>query len=266
MRTTDYLQSLSAETQVLKNRVRYLIEDNHWQTDGEWKESVVRQVLRRHLPASVIVGRGFVVSAEDRSHQIDVLIFDSSMPVLFRDGDLAIVTPDAVVGMVEVKSRANPGIIAEAAGKCADDIAFVRRHLNSKAFAAIFAFESGEARPEAYLAAIRDASPEKQQRLDFVCLGDSRFIKYWDLDPAKGNRFYETWYSYQLPEMAPGYFFHNVIDAVSPRSVLQNNDVWFPRQGKELHVEGTIECAWPKQGAASGVARTKRKRAIVGGK
>jgi hypothetical protein len=98
MRTRDYFQSLAIEVEALKDRVRYLIEDQHWQTDGEWKESVIRQVLRRHLPQSVSVSRGFIVTASTASRQIDVLIVDSSKPVLFRDGDLVFVTPRSGLG------------------------------------------------------------------------------------------------------------------------------------------------------------------------
>jgi hypothetical protein len=122
MRIENYFRSLTAEVEALKDRVRQLIEDRHWQTDGEWKESVVRQMLRRHLPASASVGRGFVVTATQSSHQLDVLVFDSSKPVLFKDGDLVFVTPDAVFGVIEVKSRATQRILATAAEKLADDM------------------------------------------------------------------------------------------------------------------------------------------------
>src|SRR5690348_10543597 len=104
MQIEAYFKSLTREVNALKGRVRHLIEGNHWQTDGEWKESVVRQILRRHLPGSVEVGRGFVVTQDAATHQLDVLIFKSSKPVLFRDADLVFVTPDSVVGVVEVKS------------------------------------------------------------------------------------------------------------------------------------------------------------------
>src|SRR6058998_3443160 len=134
MRTQAYFQSLAAEVEALKDRVRYLIEDAHWQTDGEWKESVIRQVLRRHLPQSVSVGRGFVVTATATSRQIDVLIVDSGKPVLFRDGDLVFVTPDAVLGVIEVKSRATPPIVGEVAAKLAETMLVVRLHPNTRAF------------------------------------------------------------------------------------------------------------------------------------
>ena len=244
MRVEDYFRSLTAEVEALKSRVRHLIETNHWQTDGEWKESVIRQVLRRHLPASVSVGRGFVVTAVASSHQLDVLIFDSAKPILFRDGDLAFVTPDAVVGVIEVKSRATPHIVAKAAKKLAADMLLVRRHPNIRAFAALFAFEDGGGDTEAYLRAIAGPAARWENRIDLLCIGGSRFIKYWHFNPQNEQQMYETWHSYKLPDRAPGYFIHNAIDAVSPDSVFSNNEVWFPPGGKEPFRDGKRQGIW----------------------
>jgi len=62
MDLNNYFESLGLELDSLKLRVRRLLTSPNWQTDGEWKESVLRQVLRRHLPDTAVVGRGFVIS------------------------------------------------------------------------------------------------------------------------------------------------------------------------------------------------------------
>jgi len=247
MDTEAYLQSLASEVAALKDRVRYLIEDAHWQTDGEWKESVIRQVLRRHLPQSVRVTRGFVVTANATSRQIDVLIVDSSKPVLFRDGDLVFVTPDAVLGVLEVKSRATPTVVSDVAMTLAETMLLVRLHPNTRAFSGLFAFEQEGGSTDLYLSKIAEASPRWENRLDFVSLGASRFIRYWHLDPDEPKHVYEGWNSYALNGLAPGYFVHNVVDAVSPDSVLSNNDVWFPRRGKEPFRDGARPGLWPAE-------------------
>jgi hypothetical protein len=244
MNVRDYFESLGQELDALKNRVRYLIADAHWQTDGEWKESVLRQVLRRHLPDHAVVGRGFVVDGETATHQIDILIHDGSKPVLFRDGDLVFVTPDAVLGIIEVKSRVSPTTFAEAAQKIASDIGLVRLHANIRAFAAVFAFEAEPATAERYLEATADAAARWNDRLDFAAIGPDRFHKYWNEDPQRPTRPYSSWHSYQLPRLASGYFIHNVVDAVSPESVFRNSEVWFPAAGKEPYRDGTIRAAW----------------------
>lgn len=243
MRTEQYFRSLAIEMGALRDRVRFLIEDRHWQTDGEWKESVIRQVLRRHLPASVSVGRGFVVARNRVSHQIDILIYDSSKPRLFQDGDLAFVTPDAVLGVVEVKSRAPPTIIDAAAKKLATDMEIVHTPMNN-AFAAIFAFEDGGGSTSAYLDALAQSADRWTNHVDFMCIGESRFMYYWHLDPTHGQASYHGWHSYSLEQTAPGFFIHNIIDKVSPQSVFSNKDIWFPVDGKEAHRDGQVFAKW----------------------
>lgn len=99
----SYHLSVTEELYSIKDRIRNLVA--HWGTDGESKEVALRSVMRRHLPESVIVGRGFIVGPNSSSTQIDVLIIDANKPTLFKDGDLLIVTPDAVVAVIEVKTK-----------------------------------------------------------------------------------------------------------------------------------------------------------------
>jgi hypothetical protein len=114
MQTQDYFQSITDELNVLKNRVRNFIGSKHWQTDGEWKESVLRAILRRHLPTSIRLGRGFVIGDAWALQQIDILLFSSESPVLYQDGDLVFISADAVLGVVEVKTAADRSIDEDA--------------------------------------------------------------------------------------------------------------------------------------------------------
>jgi hypothetical protein len=108
-----YYKSITLELDALKDRVRYLIAGSHWPTDGEWKESVLRTLLRRHLPPIVGVGRGFIVAEQTNSAQTDVLLYDTSKPLLHQEGDLIFVTPDAVKGIIEVKSTLRRGELSK---------------------------------------------------------------------------------------------------------------------------------------------------------
>jgi len=101
------------------------------------------------------------------------------------------------------------------------------------------AFESSETTSLEYLDAIREASPQERNRIDLASLGRRRFIRYWHLDPSE-RHFYQGWHSYNLPEIAPGYFVHNIVDAINPESVLRNNDVWFPGGGKEAFKDASL--------------------------
>ena len=100
------------------NRVRDLIGDAHWLSDGTYKESLIRNAIRDVVPSSYTVGHGFMVTPSftdfDRpvvSKQMDILIYDErALAPVFRDGDFAIVISTEVLAAIEVKSRwANTG-------------------------------------------------------------------------------------------------------------------------------------------------------------
>ena len=99
-----YHKSIAQELEATKDRVRQLIGSTHWETDGEHKEAIIRKVLRNHLPESVRIGKGFVCFESHTSTQIDVLITAVDKPTLFKDGELVLVTPDAVHAVIEVKT------------------------------------------------------------------------------------------------------------------------------------------------------------------
>lgn len=200
------------------------------------------------------------MTTQSSTSQIDVLIHDMSKPVVFRDGDLVFVTPDAVLGIIEVKASVGRARFGEAADRLARNIEMIRLHPNTDAFSAFFAFEMEGAVLDGYLERVVTAAPTWNHRLDFAAIGDSYFIKYWHFDPKTQRRFYESWHDYDLPGLAPAYFVHNVIDAVSPQSVLSNNDVWFPAEGKEPHRIGTRRGHWTVREAADQMEQKKRRR------
>lgn len=242
MNTGEYFRTLDQELRSLQNRVRNFIGGDHWLTDGEWKESVVRSMLRRHLPKSVEVGRGFIVSSEGNSGQIDVLIYSAEIPVLFRDGDLVFVTPDAVLGMIEVKTRFRSVREFEAAVEQATENARwgVRRAPLEKFFG-IFAYDSQVEYQDALgvLAAKADGNPGLV--VDLVCLGEREFIRWTKADHHNPLVRHGVWRAYQrLEGKAFGYFLHNAIQRLAPKSVEQNIDVWFPAEGKDAALVGEM--------------------------
>jgi uncharacterized protein DUF6602 len=240
MNTSQYFQSLSQEMRALQNRVRNFIDDAHWLTDGEWKESVLRNFLRPNLPRSVEVGRGFVVSAKGNSNQIDVLIYDSAKPVLFRDGDLVFVTPDAVCGAIEVKSNLNNTSFAQTVAKLTRNISFISSQGRAGKRFAIFSFESSVTTPAA-LDILKSASKGARcDVIDLVCLGDSHFIRWRYYTAEKPTVILEAWRSYRLRQMAPGYFLHDFVEFVDHECVNKNAELWFPRDGKENDKDGEI--------------------------
>ena len=76
-----YLRSLADELSAQSLRVRDLIGDRHWLTDGTHKEFLLAEIIRRHVPGAHIVARGFIISpfgTDACSRELDILIVDTS--------------------------------------------------------------------------------------------------------------------------------------------------------------------------------------------
>lgn len=238
MDTNAYFDSISQELHSLKDRVRNFLSTPHWLTDGEWKESVLRSILRRHLPLNVQVGRGAVIREEGNSRQMDLLIHSADMPVLFRDGELVFVTPDSVIGVIEVKTSLDNTSFNQAVSQLVDQAKVASYPTHYRKFFGIFAYESTVDSQYA-LKTLRNAAIQPGgTTIDLICLGQDHFIKWWQHDPENPKRSAERWHSYRFKNKAPGYFIHNVVGAVSPHSIGENESVWYPREGKEFYKDG----------------------------
>lgn len=225
-------ESVTEELYSVKDRIRSLV--NHWPTDGESKEVALRSVLRRHLPASVIVGRGFVVTPNESSTQIDVLIVDSNKPTLFREGDLLIVTPDAVLAVIEVKTelstRADVARAIEKLSKIEDMCRDVTRR--DSVWTGLFTFNVDAVGHKSLLCAVADAYQTTRRPINCISLGKNIFIRHW----PRGADVYSAergpvWHSYDLPSVAPSYFMGNLIDSISVVDQPSSGFAWFPALG-----------------------------------
>jgi len=241
MNVGAHYESLTRELEALKDRVRNFDNTRGWLADGEWKESVLRSILRRYLPAGIEPLRGYVVTGRNSSKQIDVLLYDSRAPVLFRDGDLVFITPDAVRGIIEVKTRIDtPKQLAKALAALAENASLVRSRCGDrKIFIGLFAYDSkisGSVGASNALEEIHKAASGQANRIvDYACLGCSLFSSYWWLKPNEDRNVYERWHAYWLKNHAAGYFIVNLIEAVAEDSVVRNKDMWYPSEGKEMH-------------------------------
>ena len=237
----DYFRSITLEFQALKNRVRHFIGNHHWLTEGEWKESVLRAVLRRHLPQTVGVGKGFVITKDGPSSQIDILLYDREKPLLYQDGDLVVITPDLCLGLVEVKTQLDVAEFGRAVQKLADERFKISRWAQCRPFVGLFSFDHDGENFQPFLQHLKVAAAGTERRYtNCVSLGTSLFIRYWYNTPEPPHRQVQIFRAYKLENMAPAYFVHNVIEALCEHSVLDNNDIWYPSQGKEIHTLGEI--------------------------
>jgi hypothetical protein len=234
-----HYRSLTAELESLRDRVRNFIDSGHWPTDGEWKESVLRSTLAKRLPETVRIGRGFVLTREGATTQCDVLLYKADAPLLFKDGELVFLTPDAVLGIIEVKSKTDRRVLAEALDKLSAIGEKLGEH-RSHCFFGLFSYENAMPDHGITLAMLRDKCDRRVKVVDFINLGCSRFFRWWPVHPDGDGAVYEHWHSYHLENMSAGYFIANIIDFVSPHSVGLNNWLWFPEEGKESRKNGEI--------------------------
>jgi hypothetical protein len=243
MNTKAYFKSLTAEFAAVKDRIRNLIGDRYWPGDGQWKESVIRSVLKRYLPPSLAVGSGFVLSGDNVSTQIDVLIYDGSGPLLFQEGDFIIITPDVVAGIIEVKTRVKREDVKDIIKKLDSNAQLLRKQpRHSKPFIGLFSFEDEPIDIEFFLSSLREINGSfGNYEIQCIALGRSQFIRFWEFPPTGERRIYSKWHAYQLERVAPGYFIHNVIEGIFPKSIKANRGLWYPQGGKEPHKVAEIE-------------------------
>jgi len=220
-----YHKSLNAELTAIKDRVRNLIQ--HWPTDGSFKESVLRNVLRRHLPESLFVGTGFVVTKDASSSQIDILVVDKEKPRLFWDGELLIVTPDAVRAAIEVKTGLdNPSGVEAAILKAAENKTKWKREMFGwDNLLALFVYEERGDHEAAILRALERARQQHETTLDCVAYGDDVFV---DAPREIGNRRFDGWVSRRTEGMAAAFFISKLIGYFSKVSLDSNSLAWQP--------------------------------------
>ena len=230
-----YHQSIAYELVATKDRIRNLIGDAHWLTDGEHKEAVLRRTIRDHIAGDLQVGRGFVCGEQGSSRQIDVLIACRSKPVLFQDGELLLVTPDAVAAIIEVKT-ALPSDPSDVLAKLADDVEMVRNGGNLMCQAGLFVYEpyrGGRNAHEHLLRQLREAAEGERNRVvNWVAAGPDLFFRYWKTpesvsSPARGP----VWHSYELPELSHAYFVSNVVWTTCEHPEQDMQFAWFPLEG-----------------------------------
>ncbi|MGF6774867.1 DUF6602 domain-containing protein [Paraburkholderia sp. GAS334] len=252
MDVTLYLKSITAECEALQDRVRYFIDDGHWPTDGAWKESILRALISRTIPSTFSVASGFVLTESGPSKQIDVLVYDNTIPVLYRGGDLVFVTPSACAAIIEVKSSLRANSFLAAIQKVADDSELILRYPRTRRlFTGVFSYDFHGGDPVRLLEHLDNAAQRSRNRLiNHVSLGKSRFIKFWRQDPSNSrDREYESWHHYQLNAMAPGYFLHNLMSHLANDNLIRGNDVWFPPEGKEIYLTDSLRLTAPAPAA-----------------
>lgn len=233
----DYHMSVTSELDAVKNRIRNLV--THWLTDGEWKEAALRTLLRARLPADTFVGRGFIVGRDDSSTQIDLFVLKDGKPTLFRDGELAIVTPDVPAAIVEVKTTVEGGTTwYDVLKKLAKHGQLCKQVANNNPWLGVFVYEGHASQSNHIISALSRVYKETGIAINCVTCGYDVFARYWpagESEAGDGRLFAdkEARYvrAYALPRLSPAYFTSNLVDAVCNVDRKETDYAWFAHAG-----------------------------------
>lgn len=213
-----YQKSISNELLSIKDRVRNFIDDHHWPEDGRYKEIILSHILKQHLPESVSVGTGFVINHnKELTSQIDIIVYRSDFPLMFKQDDFVIASPESVLGIIEVKSRMYDRVGEEAIKKGTKNGHIIGKDI----FNGIFAFEPGNG--YGCSSALKDALAESDGTVNYLCIGKDIFLKYWKAgQPEIHPRSKNSYTIYSLEDLSFGYFISNLIEDVHMKLHGQN--------------------------------------------
>lgn len=241
MDTIEFHKSTVKELLAVQDRVRNLI--SHWGEDGRYKEAVLKTIIQRFLPEKYKIATGFVVRQtrergnHESSTQIDLLIYDTSYPVLFRESDFVIVTPDAVQGIIEVKANArNQGIegIINKSNEVGKFIFEGRTDKTKPIFNGIFSYNGYDNMHDTnqVVTAIANSwntlngtQHKDKFAVNHIAINQHWFYKFWH---HEFDQQLPPHYLYEIRELSFSFFISNLTDAVSGSSVIQNSNLWFP--------------------------------------
>jgi len=226
----NYYKSIGEEICSTKNRIRFLMNETHFPTDGELKESVLRHVIRRYAPEHIKIARGFIHNGEECSSQIDILVYDSRFPVLFKEGDLVFITPDSVRAIIEVKTKQGISELRETLSKL-NRIAELVTDINC--FIGLFSYEYGRDYSRNLIERVSEiTNVGGKSYINHIVLGKNLFMKYWTNDPITDEEC-SKWHIYRLIDLSYAYFINNLLDYISDGTVSINHRAWFPLENSK---------------------------------
>lgn len=242
MSLIEYHKTTSRELLALTNKVRNLVP--HWGEDGRYKEAVLKNVIKRFLPEKYEIGTGFVIKQTKNrgehlpSRQLDLIIYDNESPILFKEGDFVILTPDSIGAIIEVKANLLNQNVANVVGQANENGKFIWSGKKDRKFAffnGIFSFEGNDNfNIDSFSENIRNGNTSlgadrsfKKYKVNHISINENWFLKYWPDDENPHSL-------YNIEELSFSFFISNLIDILSNKSVRRNNYIWYAAN-KELN-------------------------------
>ena len=234
----EYHRSITKEFEILEDRIGHLVSHN--QTRGEWKEAILRTILRRHLPEAIRIGQGFIVTREHSSTQIDVLVLKPGKPTLFQDGGLFIVTPDVPSAIIEVKSKIQGSQQwQEVSKKLARHGEICGYGDRNRPWLGIFSFQGDEGQISYALDAASQIYKETGVVINCITVGSNYFIRYWEegeqeMGDSEERSSKPRFRAYELIDLSYSYFVGNLVDALCNVDRRETGYTWFAyEEGKQ---------------------------------
>lgn len=247
----NFQKSISRELFYTKDRIRNLIGRANWAEEGRYKEAILKKVIKQFLPSNLEIGTGFIASRYDNenynqdniSNQLDLIIYDNSIPVIFREGDFVILTESSVRGIIEVKSKLNNSKLKDAIEKFEDLRKFQILGLRRKLFIGLFIYEfCGDVIDDS----IKTILKNSKGLVNHISLGTDTFIRFWENDSNLAEKvecdksFYNI---YDLVDLSFSYFISNILHITADEDPDDRHWFSFPiKDTKETHKIDTICC------------------------
>lgn len=246
---TEFYESINKELMAVKDRVRSLIGDANWSEDGRYKEAILKNVILKFLPKKYSIGTGFVMnSKKEITNQIDIIVYDNSLPVLFSEGDFVIVLADSVKAIIEVKTEIRSSTELKEIIKKSEENARkieINFPLFTRIFNGIFSYKcdlSYETLNTELTNFFNFSETTIFRKVSNITLGNKTFLHlWWDHKPfsLKG---------YELPNLSFTYFISNLLTSLDQMLLSDNISLFFPFKSKTPYERFEIICQDNKWG------------------
>jgi hypothetical protein len=248
----EFYKSIGSELSVIKDRVRNLIGAANWGDEGRYKEAILRNCIGRFLPNQYSLGTGFVFVKDMEkiqvTSQIDIIVYDNSYPVLFKEGDFVIVLPHSVRGIIEVKTNGETGKFSKSIEKINNNARMIyQRQKQSKdvrcigtpaittqrLFVGLFYYDS-KGKRSTYLNHIKKLFNKKENNdeLDFddkcryfinhISLSDEVFFNFFP--NPHGDTVYTDWTVQE--GLSKAFFITQLLWYLEPNFAYENSEVF----------------------------------------
>ena len=229
-----FYESINSELNSTKDRVRNLIGDANWVADGSYKEAILKNIISKFLPKNYSISSGFIINPDRKiTKQIDIIVYDDSSPILFKEGDFAIVLAHTVKGIIEVKTNIKNWSelrkfikTANENGKIIETILTKHKFL----FNGIFSYETGfnldDSLKQKLKKSIFNLGTPTTRRVNNITLGKDFFLHYHhESDQRFGI--------YNLNNLSFAYFISNLLTFVDSNKIsYEHHPLYFPLDTK----------------------------------